>query len=412
MAGNWYSLFHDYSLGIFFGVFSYCYMVASLLLATRIPLFDRIFGLDKVIRIHSHLASIAILLGIIHYFLKKGYISGISVQSAMGGTALSLAAIIASVTVIFMVGKFLIPLPGINALYRWGKRFSLLDYDKLKKFHNLFSLVLLFLIVHVLLATSTQENTIRSVTMGAWGIMGISRYCYFIIRRKIGRKHYQLSTIKHLNSSTFELHLTPHKKHLTFKPGQFCYIRINTPSLKRKEHPFTISSSPGDDFLSFTIKELGDFTRKLSTIGPDVPVYLDGPYGKFTPVVNEFPYLFAAAGIGVTPFLSILKRWHREQIETPVTLIWSVTHESELIELKFLNELAASAEWFELQIFVTRESETIFNSGRVTDMDILRQYNHRAIYLCGPKPFMDSIRKRMKQYGTKYSQIHSESFSS
>lgn len=412
MAGNWYSFFHDYSLGMFFGVFSYCYMVTSLLLATRIPIFDWIFGQDKVIRIHSHLASTAIILGLVHYLLKKSYIFGISLQSSMGGTALILATVIATVTVIFMVGKFMIPLPGITALYRFGKKFSLMDYDKLKKFHNLFSLVVVFLIIHVLLATSTQESNLRMIMMGTYGAIGIARYCYFIIRRKVGRRHYHLTAINHLNSSTFELHLTPHKRELNFKPGQFCYIRIQSSGIKRKEHPFTISSSPAEDLLTFTIKELGDFTQKLSTIHPDVPVTVDGPYGKFTPIPNEHSYLFAAAGIGITPFLSILKQWQHESITTPVTLIWSATHESELIALDLLQRMESNYPWFELQIFVTRESDTTFNKGRVTETDLLQQYREREIYLCGPTPFMNSITAKMKEYGVKRSQIHSESFSS
>lgn len=412
MAGNWYSILHDYSLGMVFGVFAYCYMVAALLMATRFRFLDRVFGQDRVIRIHSHLASVAILFGCIHMVLKQSYIAEATTQIVLGQAGLGLGLTIASITVVFMVGRFVVPLPGISALYRFGKRFSILDYDRLKKLHNLFVLVLLFLIVHVNLATSTQENTLRVVAMGVWGIIGVTRYGYFIIRRKIGQKRFKLTSVTSLSDTTVEVTLNPEKAPLHFLPGQFGYLRIQSGEIKNREHPFTISSTPSESELRFTVKELGDFTRSLKAVESGAIAVVDGSYGKFTPVLSQSPYLFVAAGIGITPFLSILKSWNDSEVQMPVTLVWSVTRESELIEIEFLKELAETAPWFELKIFVTRNPETSFTHGRLTEGEHLQAYSDREIYLCGPAPFMKSAKSKLKEFGAKRAQFHSESFSS
>lgn len=49
------------------------------------------------------------------------------------------------------------------------------------------------------------------------------------------------------------------------RPGQYCYINI--PEISVMEwHPFSITSSPYDDFISFHIEAAGDWTKALQSI--------------------------------------------------------------------------------------------------------------------------------------------------
>ena len=51
-------------------------------------------------------------------------------------------------------------------------------------------------------------------------------------------------------------------KSYKFMPGQ--YIRMNVPEISKYEwHPFSLASSPQNEFLIFTIKKGGDWTRRL-----------------------------------------------------------------------------------------------------------------------------------------------------
>ncbi|KAM9977818.1 hypothetical protein ACTFIR_011692 [Dictyostelium discoideum] len=128
-------------------------------------------------------------------------------------------------------------------------------------------------------------------------------------------------------SKVLELRMKRDNDNFNFKPGQYLYL--NCPSIAYHEwHPFTITSAPDDPFISVHINIVGNWTRKLfKLLNPDNKLGLiqedlkstqnrgkrrilkiDGPFGA--PAENFFKYrnlVLIGAGIGVTPFSSILR---------------------------------------------------------------------------------------------------------
>ncbi len=98
-----------------------------------------------------------------------------------------------------------------------------------------------------------------------------------------------------------------------FSPGDYAFLRI--PSVAKREwHPFTISSAPERDLLSFHVRSLGNWTTALRRHvearpnDPDLVAYVDGPYGSPSAHIFESRYaVLIGAGIGVTPFASVLE---------------------------------------------------------------------------------------------------------
>uniref|UniRef100_M4BJT3 FAD-binding FR-type domain-containing protein n=1 Tax=Hyaloperonospora arabidopsidis (strain Emoy2) TaxID=559515 RepID=M4BJT3_HYAAE len=100
-----------------------------------------------------------------------------------------------------------------------------------------------------------------------------------------------------------------------YRPGM--YMFVNCPLISPHEwHPFTISSAPGDNYISVHIRTCGDWTQALSrvisgcherkAVYPDI--YLDGPVGAPTQDYHRYKTVICVGGgIGVTPFASILK---------------------------------------------------------------------------------------------------------
>ncbi|MFK0732450.1 MAG: EF-hand domain-containing protein [Gloeotrichia echinulata GP01] len=142
-----------------------------------------------------------------------------------------------------------------------------------------------------------------------------------------------------------------------YQPGDYLFIKC--PKISKFEwHPFTISSAPETpDILSLHIRAAGSWTGKLyqlfreqreewirsgsGQIEQGVPVYLDGPYGTPSTHIFESKYaVLIGAGIGVTPFASILK-----------SILYRNQHHTSNINLEkvhffWLNREQKSFEWF------------------------------------------------------------------
>lgn len=119
------------------------------------------------------------------------------------------------------------------------------------------------------------------------------------------------------------------KESMQYKPGQ--YLFLNIPSVSGLQwHPFTISSTPEEGFISVHIRVVGDWTKKAADIlgmfkegGKNAPVLcVDGPYGA--PAEDLYNYKVAVlvgAGIGVTPAAALLKSyWFRCYRKAPMSL--------------------------------------------------------------------------------------------
>lgn len=98
-----------------------------------------------------------------------------------------------------------------------------------------------------------------------------------------------------------------------YGPADYCFLRL--PGVARREwHPFTISSAPERSTLTFHVRSLGNWTgalRRMVERTPDPPglvAYVDGPYGSpSAPIFDSRFAVLIGAGIGVTPFASVLE---------------------------------------------------------------------------------------------------------
>ncbi len=135
-----------------------------------------------------------------------------------------------------------------------------------------------------------------------------------------------------------------------FEPRAGDYLFLRIPALARFEwHPFTISSAPEKPNLTVHVRSLGNWTSALRRLviekhergdGSPLVCHVDGPYG--TPSNHIFEsrrVVLVGAGIGVTPFASILESiLMRAHAGVPSSL--------ERVHFVWLNRDAFSFEWF------------------------------------------------------------------
>ena len=134
-----------------------------------------------------------------------------------------------------------------------------------------------------------------------------------------------------------------------YKAGDYALLKIpSLPSHSHEWHPFTISSAPESGQLTFHVRANGNWTRALFSLAehrrqgePSKPiaVRLDGPYGSPSAhVLSQRHAVMIGAGIGVTPFASVL--------DSLVTRAYEGNLELEKLYFYWINKDQSSFEWF------------------------------------------------------------------
>jgi 3-phenylpropionate/trans-cinnamate dioxygenase ferredoxin reductase subunit len=204
---------------------------------------------------------------------------------------------------------------------------------------------------------------------------------------------------------------------LPFVAGQFVWLKIGSTPFVFEEHPFSIASTAEHpDRMEFTIKALGDFTELLVGLRPGRRVYLDGPYGGFTMSgLDSVPgFVLIAAGVGITPLLSMLRTMADRGDRRPVRLIVSARRPQDLMLLPEVEEVRARLNLKVVEVVSEPGPGWTGETGRINHGVLSRclpRRPHRLHYfLCGPQPMVTSVSHDLAALGVPLRRIHTERF--
>ena len=210
--------------------------------------------------------------------------------------------------------------------------------------------------------------------------------------------------------------LAPAKRWHGFEAGQHINISIDIDGIRRNR-TFSLSSSPSqwlsDGTVSLTIKRLpgGLVTNWMHDhLEPDAVIGLGEAFGDFRVPAPEEPALYIAGGSGITPVLSQLETMAASDYRAPVTLLYFVRTQADVIAAKKLHSLAERWPAFTLRILATHETNTPqFLSDQ--HLEGVPGLAARRCYLCGPKGLMDLANDLLYRRGLVEDRIHSTFFS-
>ncbi|KAJ6844364.1 putative respiratory burst oxidase-like protein H isoform X1 [Iris pallida] len=203
--------------------------------------------------------------------------------------------------------------------------------------HHLLVLVYALLVAHGQFIFLTREWYKKTTWM--YLAVPVAFYACERLTRAVRENNYRVTIIKAAiyPGNVLSIHM---KKPPAFKYKSGMYLFVKCPDVSPFEwHPFSITSAPGDDYLSVHIRTLGDWTTELRNLFGKVceaqvtlkkanlvrlettviadsaleqsrfpRLLIDGPFGA--PAQNYKKYdilLLIGLGIGATPFISILK---------------------------------------------------------------------------------------------------------
>lgn len=230
------------------------------------------------------------------------------------------------------------------------------------------------------------------------------------------------------NVTSFYLKHANGKGLLPFEAGQFITLRFeNSQNDKQQTRTYTLTSSPADDCYRISIKREND--GKISTlmhqkiaVGDIIPIKY--PTGNFyLDTAQKRPAVLLAAGIGITPMISMAQHVLNEGLRTRHTRSLTILHSS-----KSTDERAFYQQFKELEArsnghirylsFVTQPGSKDtpgkdFNGNSRIDIDVLKQvlsFQDYDFYLCGPSSFMQSLYDQLIEFGIQDKRIFGEAF--
>ncbi|MCE1180152.1 MAG: ferredoxin reductase family protein [Micrococcales bacterium] len=199
--------------------------------------------------------------------------------------------------------------------------------------------------------------------------------------------------------------------------GQFFQWRFLDGPGWTRAHPYSISAAPTADTLRFTAAHLGDGSAALAHLRPGTRVLLEGPYGRLHPGVRTQPrVLLWGAGIGITPMRAILEEL--DAAPGDVTVIHRTSTPDGAVLVEELSSLAKSrdARYFLVSGHRRPGAATWLpaSAGERTDVDALRELvpdiADHDVYLCGAPAWMDAARDAALAAGVPATRIHLERF--
>lgn len=207
-----------------------------------------------------------------------------------------------------------------------------------------------------------------------------------------------------------------------FVPGQYAAVHFKKHGRRSAARCFSIVSSPDQARqLQFAVRLTGRYTAQLAQLKPGDRLYVQGGFGDFT-INHDYDrqLVLLAGGIGITPFISMLRQLQQSGQQLPISLYYACRDASDMPFAEELRDLAQRIRRLDVN-FVSRQPLPAENlqpanvvRGRI-DEELLGKAVYQAgsgttFFVCGPPSFMASVSDALAKLGVPEDRIITEAF--
>ena len=226
-----------------------------------------------------------------------------------------------------------------------------------------------------------------------------------------------LVELQRLSATTVQFGVEiPNRAELAFLPGQ--YVNIAVPGASpdgNVTRSYSFSNAPHEERLTFMVKltpggAMSDYLANRAAVGDTIG--FTGPHGSFFLRESERPVLLLAGGTGLAPILSLVRKLRTDGSQRKAHLVYGVSTDEDLVAVDQLQEVAAGLTGFTWDHCVADPASTAVNKGYVTGL-IRPEHLYDgdvAIYLCGPPPMVEAVRKHVVDAGIEPIGFYYEKF--
>ena len=208
-----------------------------------------------------------------------------------------------------------------------------------------------------------------------------------------------------------------------FRAGQAVDIVLPRFNLKSEERlnlgsekisqTFSLASAPHEKKLLIATRERPSaFKKKLFTLKTGDKVKIEGPFGSFTLHTDRTkPAVFIAGGIGITPFISMLREeFTRSNLVGSRHILLFYSNRTEK-DAAFLDELCEYAARHKNFTFVPVFTDTSDRLDKKKLKKILGKIANHIFYIAGTLGFVIAMREEVVSLGISEDNIKTDEFS-
>lgn len=212
---------------------------------------------------------------------------------------------------------------------------------------------------------------------------------------------------------------------ISWEPGSYISVMVNING-KDYVRQYSLVKPPADtDDYEIAVKRIpeGLVSNYIADrLQENDRIFIAGtPKGDFTMRHVPEKILFMAAGIGITPLLSMLRSLRKSPIFPNVCFIYFNRSVHDISFHSEINRLASDMGIRLIHVLENPADSSVkerFKSVNYWDGKINRELllsavsdvNDRHIYICGPAGFMDSVKSILKETGYDFKKYHYENF--
>jgi len=384
--------------------------LAQIVLMARVPWIDHVVGSDRLMAWHRWLGIGTITLILSHVVLTT---LGWATRSGDGVVAEFLALNETWDILIASVGTVLLALVAVTSVRAIRRRLAYETWYGLHLYAYL-GIALAFLHQVTIGADFIGDSVAIAFWVGLYAAtFGLLIWYRVLMPIRVSTRHrLRVAAVVPEAQNVVSIYLVGRDlDRLPVAAGQFFHVRFLRRGGWWRPHPFSISAAPNGAYLRLTIKDLGDDSHRMMTMSVGTPVFVEGPYGAFTPrVVEREHVVLLAGGVGVTPLRSIFEALPRGRHR-----ISFLYREGDARETVFRQELQSLAAWHGADVhFLEGHRGSCHMPVDPLSPECLRStlpYIADAdVLICGSRSFTERVLASLRALRVPEDHIHAERF--